>query len=317
MKQNRVGRTDVEVTELGLGTAQLGDLYEKADQQLADAVIEAAWASGIRYFDTAPHYGVGLSEKRTGRALAAYPRSEFALSTKVGRLLVPGPDGEPVRQLDYTAKGVLRSLDESRERLGLDRIDIALIHDPTDATPRDMENAIQEAAPALAEARAAGTIGAFGVGTRDNAALLRFVRETAVDVVMVAGRMTLLMTEAFDDLVPECAARGVSIFNSAIFNTGILAKPRPTPTTHFEYAAPTPEMLARVEQMADASEAHGLTLPEAAMAFALAPATVAAVVVGASKPSQIERSVAWATTPRDPAELAALWRDLDLDGFLR
>ncbi|MDR1824750.1 MAG: aldo/keto reductase [Bifidobacteriaceae bacterium] len=316
MKQHQVGHSTVQVTELGLGTAQLGDLFEAADQALADAVIAAAWDQGIRYFDTAPHYGVGRSETRVGLSLQAYPRAQYTLSTKVGRLLVPGPGDEPVRQTDYTADGVLRSLEESLQRLGLDHVDIALIHDPTDSSPQDYEDAVTKAAPALSKARDEGLIGAYGVGTRDIGALNRFVRQTDLDVVMVAGRMTLLCTEAFDELVPACAERGVSIFNSAIFNTGILAKPQPSPASHFEYEAPSPEILARAIELAEASQAHGLTLPEAAMAFALAPATVASVVVGASKPSQIERSVEWATAPRDPAQLGALWQAMGLDGFL-
>ncbi|MEW2349732.1 aldo/keto reductase [Streptomyces sp. NPDC006684] len=197
-----LGRSGVAVSPLGFGAAPLGNLYTPLDEETARATVDAAWEAGVRYFDTAPHYGLGLSERRLGEALRARPRGEFTVSTKVGRLLEPHPEpsgsdlaagGFAVpdtlrRRSDYSRDGVLRSLDASLERLGLDRIDLALVHDPDD----HMDTALAEALPALAELRAQGVVGAIGVGMNSVNPLRRFVAEGDPDVVMVAGRWTLL-----------------------------------------------------------------------------------------------------------------------------
>jgi D-threo-aldose 1-dehydrogenase len=202
MQRRAIGRTKVEVTTLGFGAAPIGNLYTAVDDETAHAAINAAWEGGVRYFDTAPHYGLGLSEQRLGAALAEHHRDEVVVSTKVGRLLVPNPTptgsdlaangfavSDTVARLrDYSADGVRRSIEASLTRLGLDRIDIALVHDPDE----HMSAAIDEAVPALVALRDQGVVAAIGAGMNDADPLLRFVIETDVDVVMVAARRRVL-----------------------------------------------------------------------------------------------------------------------------
>ncbi|MDG4781345.1 aldo/keto reductase [Micromonospora sp. WMMD961] len=305
MRATNLGRSGVVVTELGLGTAQLGGLYEPTmDQRTANATVAAAWEAGIRYFDTAPHYGLGAAEERVGVALAGRPREAFTISTKVGRLIVENADGGRERRWGFGADAVRRSLDMSRQRLRLDRIDVALVHDPEE----HLDQAIDEAFPALAELRAHGVIGAVGVGTRNLPSLLRFVRETEVDAVMVAGRLTLLDADALVELVPLCRERGVSVLNAGVFNSGVLAAPAPVAGAHFEYATAPPHVLARAREIEATTLRHGISLPEAALAFAAHSDVVSSVVVGADSPEQIVQTAdAFAARHRD---LSELWRDL-------
>ena len=297
-----MGRSTVVVTELGLGTAQLGGLYAPMDQRTADATVAAAWEAGVRYFDTAPHYGLGAAEERLGVALAGQPREAFTISTKVGRLIVESADGGRERRWGFSADAVRQSLDASRQRLGVDRIDVALVHDPE----AHLDQAVDDAFPVLAELRARGEIGAVGVGTRDLPSLIRFVRDTDIDAVMVAGRLTLLDASALTELIPLCRERGVSVLNAGVFNSGVLAAPAPTAGTHFEYAAAPPDVVARARDIETAALGHGVSLPEAALAFAADSDVVSSVVVGAESPEQIAGTVhAFAARRRD---LTALWR---------
>lgn len=309
MKTNRLGSSSVEVTQVGLGTAQLGDLYDELDDRRATAIVDAAWDSGIRYFDTAPHYGVGLAEHRLGAALAARPRDDYVVSSKVGRLLVPDGLGGLVRRWDFSADGIRRSLDESLERLGLDRIDIALIHDPQEHMPE----ALGSAYPALAKLKEDGVVGAIGVGTGDIRALTSFVFDTDVDVLMIAGRLTLLEQPALDVVVPAAAARGISVLGAGVFNTGLLATARPEAGSRYEYSAASEQLLARAGRLADIVERHGLTLPEAAIRYVLREPTVTSVVLGADSPEQIAANVALV---RERRELDALWLALEADGLI-
>ncbi|MGH3716170.1 MAG: aldo/keto reductase, partial [Micromonosporaceae bacterium] len=246
-----VGRTGLSVSTLGFGGASIGNLYRAVDDQTAAATVAAAWDAGIRYFDTAPHYGLGLSERRLGAALAAYPRSSYVVSTKVGRLLVPNPaptgddmanlfavPDELTRVRDYSADGVRRSLEASLARLGLDRIDIVLVHDPDD----HVDQTVAEAIPALVRLREEGVVGAVGVGMNQWQAPCRIVEKCDVDAVMVAGRWTLLDRTA-QPLLDLCAVRGVSVLAAAPFNSGLLARPEPSGAGHFDYAAPAPELV--------------------------------------------------------------------------
>lgn len=288
MKTVPVGPGRVPVTEMGLGTAQLGDLYVPLEPAEADAIVATAWDSGIRYFDTAPHYGLGLSERRLGRALRGRPRDAYTVSTKVGRL-VSGSGPAARRVWDFGGEGVVRSIVASLRRLDLGHVDIALVHDP-DEHP---DEAIGHAVPALERLRAAGDVGAIGVGTSDVPTLLRFVRECDVDVVMVAGRLTLLDHSALDELVPECAERGVAILSAGVFNSGLLATDAPDARSHFEYAAPPAEVLGRARELARIAASHGFTLPEAAVAFGRRTVpSVASVVLGADSAAQVARNVA-------------------------
>jgi D-threo-aldose 1-dehydrogenase len=319
-----LGGTGVTVTELGFGAAPIGNLYKEVpDGQAAETVV-AAWQAGARYFDTAPHYGIGLAERRLGSALSAYPREEYVVSTKVGRLLVPNSGGGtdidngfavPAtlrRQWDFSADGVRRSLDESRERLGIERIDVVLIHDPEESD--DPEGALANAAPALARLRDAGEIGAFGVGSKQVEILHRFVNETDVECIMLAGRYTLLEQPALDALLPDCEKRGVSVLNVGVFNSGLLAKDWPEDDGHYEYGTAPAQTLERARGIATVCREYGTTLPQAALLFAGAHPTVASVVVGASRPAHFARNAELLASPQPPAEM---WKELVSRGLLR
>ena len=224
------------LTGLGFGAAPIGNLYRPINDATAAGAVAAAWDGGIRYFDTAPHYGLGLSERRLGSALQDKPRNEYVVSTKVGRLLRPNPSprgsdleaggfavpDDLIRIRDYSRSGVLRSIESSLDRLGLDRVDIVYAHDPE----HHMNAAISEAIPALIELRNQGAVGAVGAGMNFVEPLRRFVAETDVDVIMVAGRWTLVDQSA-EPLLGECAHANVAVVAAAPFNSGLLARPLP------------------------------------------------------------------------------------------
>jgi D-threo-aldose 1-dehydrogenase len=265
---------------LGLGTAPLGGLFVAVDDETAAATVEAAWSVGIRHFDTAPLYGSGLAESRLGAALAGRPRDELTLSTKVGRSLVPGepddhfvdaPPLEPV--FDFSPAAVRRSLAESLERLQQHRVDIALLHDP--------EDHLDEARRAIDAARE--LVPTVGVGTNVVATAQALVERGEVDVVLLAGRYTLLDRSAGDELLPLCAERGVPVHAAGVFNSGVLAG-----GTTFDYAPAAPEVLARRDVLADVCARHGVPLAAAAIQFPLQHAAVQSVVVGARSPAEIE-----------------------------
>ncbi|MBV1855272.1 aldo/keto reductase [Catellatospora tritici] len=322
---HQLGRSRVTVSPLGLGAASIGNLYRAVPDDRAAATVEAAWQAGIRYFDTAPHYGLGLSERRLGQALSTHPRAEYVLSTKVGRILVDNPLGAGAndlangfdvpadlrREWDFSAAGIHRSIEDSLRRLGTDRIDLVLIHDPEESP--DADRAVKEAYPALHELRAQGVIGAVGVGSKDTAVLTRFATETEVDALMVAGRYTLLEQPALDDLLPVCAARGISMINVGVFNSGLLAVDWPDETRPYEYGTVPADILARAQAIALTCRRHGVSLPQAALAFAAAHPCVASVVVGAGRPENIARSADLFDQPV-PGEL---WADLIAADLLR
>jgi D-threo-aldose 1-dehydrogenase len=310
---------DVEVTRLGLGTAGIGNLYEAVDDETALSTVDAAWDAGIRYFDTAPHYGLGLAERRLGRALRGRPREQYVVSTKVGRLLIPGEGGSDLangfavpasyrRIWDFSAGGVRRGVDESLARMGLDRVDIVLLHDPEESD--EPETALSQGFPALARLRDEGVVGAVGVGSKQVAILHRFVRETDIDLVMIAGRYTLLEQPALPELLPACVQSGVSVLNAGVFNSGLLATDEPG--GHYEYAPPPDSVIARARTIAAVCHRHGVSLPQAALAFARRHPAVASVVVGAAGPDQVIRNAALFAAP--PPE--ALWDDLVHSGLL-
>jgi D-threo-aldose 1-dehydrogenase len=289
----------------------------------ADALdtVDAAWELGVRYFDTAPHYGLGLSERRLGIALQTRPRSDFTVSTKVGRLLEPVADVEGLdedgyavpathrRVWDFSRDGIRRSLTESLHRLGLDRVDVVYLHDPDDY----IEDVLDRGFPALAELRSEGGIGAIGAGMNDAAALARLVRETDMDVVMLAGRYTLLEQDSLDDLLPLCVGRGVGVVAAGVFNSGLLANRQPPDTAKYNYQAAPRELLERARSISAICERHGTTLPAAAIAFPLAHPAVVSVCVGARSPVQIELNAA-RYAEDVPAEL---WAELKAEGLLR
>ncbi len=316
MRAARIGRTAVEVSELGFGAAPIANLYAAVDPDVAADAVRGAWSAGIRYFDTAPHYGLGLAERRLGAVLAELPRDEFAISTKVGRLLVPNPhptgsdlsDGgfavpdDFARLRDYTADGVRRSLDDSLDRLGLDRVDIVYVHDPEEA----MDTAINDALPALAALRDQGVIGAIGAGMNFVEPLRRIVAEADVDVVMVAGRWTLLDRSA-EPLVEECAVHGVSLVAAAPFNSGMLARPEISDDATFDYLPAAPGLIRLARRLAETCRARGVDLPSAALQAPLRAPAVVSVVAGLADTGQV-RTAADRLDATVPAEL---WPELD------
>jgi D-threo-aldose 1-dehydrogenase len=292
-----LGRTGVTVSRLGLGAASIGGLYRAVADADAVKVIDRAWDMGIRYFDAAPLYGYGNGERRMGLGLAGRPRDGFAFSTKVGRLLVPRAkldashdvdrqafegredafyvDTPPVRVVfDYSYDGTMRSVEESLTRLGLDRVDILYIHDPDD----HMEQALNGAYPALRRLREEGVVGAIGAGMNRWQELLRFAEQTDMDVLMLAGRYTLLDHSALDELLPVCAEKGIAVVQVGVMNSGILADPKPGAT--FNYVPAPPELIARAQALRAACDRYDVPLKAAAVQFALAHPQVVSLVAG-------------------------------------
>ncbi|WP_328614345.1 aldo/keto reductase [Amycolatopsis sp. NBC_00355] len=311
---------NLSLSPLGLGCAQLGNLYHAITDETAAATVRRAWDEGVRYFDTAPHYGLGLSETRLGAALSSYSRDEYVLSTKVGRVLEPNPggagekDGEGFavpaaykRRWDFSRDGVLRSFEDSLTRLGLDRVDVVYVHDPDD----HFEQALRGAFPALRELREQGVIGAFGAGMNQAPMLGEFVRRTDLDVVLVAGRYTLLDQLALDELLPLCAERDVTVVVGGAFNAGILATAEPGRV--FDYAEAPAELVERAQRIAKICARHGVELPEAALALPMAHPAVASVVVGAHDPEQVSVNARRARVVVPPE----LWTELVDAGLLR
>ena len=302
LPSRRLGRSPVHVTELSFGGAAIGGLYTEVTEDDARAAVDAAWAGGIRTFDTAPHYGLGLSERRLGAALRHRPRDEYVISTKVGRLLEPaatGPDGSVgsdsegfaiparfVRRFDFSADGVRRSLEASLDRLGLDRVDLVLIHDPDDFG----EQAFREAYPALERLRAEGTVRAIGAGMNQTAMLTRFVTDTDVDAVLVAGRYTLLDRSAGQDLLPAAQRRGVSVIAGGVFNSGVLAAPAAGAT--YDYQPAPGELIERAGRLARACERFGVPLRAAAARFPLTHPAVASVLIGVRSAAEVADALA-------------------------
>jgi D-threo-aldose 1-dehydrogenase len=296
----QLGHSAVEVSGLGLGTAPIGGLFEPVSADEAAAVILAAIDAGITYIDTAPLYGLGESERRLGRVLAGVDRSALTLSTKVGRLITPRPDGttdvfagvEPADvAFDFSADGVRRSLEASLKRLGVDRVDVVFVHDPDDHA----DQAIDEAYPALERWRAEGVVGAIGVGMNQTAVPLRFVRETDIDAVLLAGRWTLLDQSGLAELLPACSAAGVSVIVGGVFNSDVLADPHGRP--HFNYAPAPADVVARALELERACRAAGVELLQAALAFPRVHPAVASVLVGARSVAELTEDVEAARSP--------------------
>ena len=321
MRTRAISGTSVTLTEIGFGAAVLGNLYRETSDQDAEEAVHAAWQAGIRYFDTAPHYGLGLSERRLGQGLKEFPRDEFVVSSKIGRLLVPNPHpsgrdtegfavpGDLRRERDYSRDGVLRSIDATLGRTGLDRLDVVYVHDPDDHWPQ----AVDEAIPTLADLRSQGVLGAVGVGMNQSPMLARFLRETPVDVVMMAGRYTLLEQNALDDALATAVAVGKNVVAVGVFNSGILSRPRPGPGARFNYEAAPPELVARANQIADICEQHGTSLPAAAIAFPLAHPCVVNVTLGMRTAAEVQQDVSLYRSRVPPG----LWSDLRAVGLLR
>ncbi|MFF4253770.1 aldo/keto reductase [Streptomyces sp. NPDC001663] len=321
MHQQKIQDTSVSLTDLGFGASVIGNLYRVTPVDDATAAVDAAWDAGIRYFDTAPHYGLGLSERRLGAALRGRPRDEYVISSKVGRLLVPNEEPRGVdtegfvvrddlrRQWDFSRDGVLRSIEDTLTRTGLDRLDIVYLHDPDD----HWRQAAEEAMPTLADLRDQGVIGAIGAGMNQSAMLARFLRETAADLVMLAGRYTLLDQSGLDDVLPAAQELGKNVVAVGVFNSGLLSLDRPAEGMKYDYQDAPPELVARALAIAQVCEAHGTTLPAAAIAFPHTHPSIINVTLGMRTPEQVGRNVA--LHGRHIPD--GLWDDLRTQGLIR
>jgi D-threo-aldose 1-dehydrogenase len=327
--RRRLGRSAVEVTELGFGGASIGELFVRVSERDAQATLAAAWDAGIRYFDTAPWYGRGLSELRTGAGLRDHSRAEFALSTKVGRWLRPatveGFDGAPWLGgspnevvFDYTYDGIMRSVEGSRLRLGITRFDVAFIHDldllyfdpeTLDAHFHDLAGSGWRA---LEELRSSGQIGAIGAGINDLRLMPRFLDIGDIDAFLVAMPYTLLDQEVLDSEFPRCVERGIGFVIGAVFASGILAKGA-VPGAKYAYAEPSEAVLEKTRRIQAVCDRHAVPLAAAALQFPLGHPAVASVIPGASSPAQQARNVAAFRQPI-PTDL---WAELKHERLLR
>jgi D-threo-aldose 1-dehydrogenase len=311
-----------QITEVGLGTAPFGNLFRKTTDKATREAIAEAWEGGVRYFDTAPHYGLGLAEQRLGAALRTRPRDEYVISTKVGRLLVPSPesahklddDGFQVpaatrREWDFSRDGILRSVDSSLERLGVDDVDILLLHDPDDHWDQASTTGIE----ALVELRDQGVTRAIGAGMNQSAMLAEFIKRFDIDLVMLAGRYTLLDQSALDDLLPAALDAGTAVLAAGVYGTGLLATAEVPDNARHDYRTAPPQLVARARALAEICSRYGVTLPDVAVQFPLRHPAVASVVIGARDGREVTAAVerSQVVIPEE------LWNELEATGFVR
>ena len=311
METREIGDTGLRVTALGFGGAPVGNDLADGDEDQAIATVERSYESGTRYFDTAPIYGFGRSERRIGQALEGVPRDQFVISTKVGRLLEPCGGGsglaEPEVVFDWTRDGVMRSLDESLQRLGMDRVDIALLHGPHDY----YEEAIGEAYPVLAELRSQGVVTAIGAGMNDWEMSARFAREADFDCILLAGQYTLLDQSALAEFLPLCLEKGVGVILGGPYNSGILASDLSGEATHRYVKAP-PDIRERARRIRSVCDRYGVPLNAAALQFGLAHPAVASTIPGARSFSEVEDNTRAVSHPVP----GGLWEELKERGLL-
>jgi D-threo-aldose 1-dehydrogenase len=300
IKNVSLGRGGIETSSLSFGTAGIGNLFKVVSDEEAQEALEVSFEGGVRYFDTAPHYGLGLAERRLGSFLKQKSRSEVIVSTKVGRLIRPNPNADGgmddqgfavsnsvYRVMDYSYDAVMKSIEESLERMQLESIDIVFVHDPDDYEKEAMEGAF----PALDELRKAGKIRSYGAGMNQSAMLSRFAANTDLDVVMCAGRFSLLEQPALDDLLPTAISRNVSIVAAGVFNSGILATDSPGVGANYNYAPAPQEILAKAQRLALACKEAGLSLPQVAAQFPFVHPAIRVVCLGARNREQAQRNV--------------------------
>jgi D-threo-aldose 1-dehydrogenase len=314
---------------LGLGGAPLGNLFEAVTQEEAGALMEAAWADGCRSFDTAPHYGHGLSERRMGQALWQRPRAQLSLSSKVGRLLLPQAQAARqqhgsveippfVQHWDLSGAGMRRSVEDSLQRLGLARLDAVFVHDIDAQThgadaPKVLRQVLEQSLPALRQLQAEGLVGGIGLGVNDHEVVTQVLAHADLDCLLLAGRYSLLDQSALPRLLPELERRGVALALGGVFNSGILAKridARERPT--FNYAAAEPKWLDKALRIQAVCDRHQAPIAAAALQFALAHPVAQIVLLGARKPSEWQQARSHARWPIDPA----LWHELKQEGLL-
>lgn len=320
----RLARRDIALSGLGLGCAQLGGLYEAISNDEAHAIVDAAWESGIRYFDTAPYYGHTLSERRLGAALRERPRDSFVVSTKVGRVMLPDADVRPGENgwakplpfrphFDYTYDGVMRSHDESLQRLRLSHVDILYVHDigrVTHGARHELywrELTSGGGFRALLRLREEGSVGAIGLGVNEWEAVTEAIEVCDIDCALLAGRYTLLEQAALAPLLDRCAQRGIGIVIGGPFNSGILAGNR-----KFNYADAPEQIIARVAAIEAVCAAHAAPIQAAALQFPMAHPAVVSCVVGAQSPAQLRQNAAWSAQQLP----AGLWQALRRGGLI-
>ncbi len=313
-------------SRIGLGGGPLGNLYAPLSEAMAQDTLRAAWDGGIRHFDTAPFYGSGLAELRLGRFLAGRPRDDFTLSTKVGRVLEPEPEGQGadptfpdrlpfVPRFDYSHDGVMRSFEASLKRLGVDRVDLLLLHDlgaETHGTAHRacMDQAMGSGLRAMLALRDAGAVRAIGLGVNECAVCLQAMQHADWDCFLLAGRYTLLEQQALEALLPACARHGIGLLAAGVFNSGILAAGGAAGP--YNYQPPPPGIVARVRRIEAVCTRHGVKLAAAALHFPLAHPVVRAIVVGARSPAEIMANLALS----EAGIPARLWDDLKEAGLL-
>lgn len=300
-----IGNTGVETSLVSFGTAGIANIFVEVTEEDARAVLEAAWDHGIRYFDTAPHYGRGRAEARLGAFLADIPRSEVVISTKVGRVLRPGKqraeaDGfiNPLPNdvhYDYSAKGFEESLASSMKRLGTDRIDIVFVHDigvltHGPANDAHMQDLFETGLPYLESLKKQGKIGAYGLGVNENEVCVEVIKQHPIDVILLAGRWTLLDRTSEAELIPLCREKGVSLVLGGIFNSGILAT-GPKEGANFNYEPASPDILQQVQDLQDKCTKHETPLASAALHFGLSKDEVVSVLIGTGKVSSLTRNL--------------------------
>lgn len=310
MKRTRLA-DGLDVTSIGLGSAPLGGLFSAVSDADAEATLAAGWSAGIRFYDTAPLYGFGLAERRLGAFLRQQPREAYAISTKVGRLL-RAPDGAAVEddhykgapalrpQFDFSYDGVMRSVEESLVRLGLDRVDVLLVHDPDD----HYDAAVNGAFRALMRLRDDGTVKAIGSGMNQSEMLTRFAEAVPVDCFLLAGRYTLLDQGALDALFPVCAAKNIGILLGGIYNSGILANPHTG--AKFNYQDADAALVARALALDALCRKHGTELKAAALQFCMAHPAVTVAVMGARNAAEVADNIAMSERTVPPA----FWQEL-------
>jgi D-threo-aldose 1-dehydrogenase len=306
MIKRKLGTTGLELSTFSFGAAGIGNLYREVSREDAMATLDVAWEAGIRYFDTAPHYGHGLSERRLGDFLRDKPKGSYVLSSKVGRLLKPVPEEAipdhgfvrplPFAQVhDYSFDGIMRSYEDSLARLGLNQIDILYIHDLEATTlgddyDRHFATFVESGAKALQQLKSSGAIKAIGLGVNEVQACLNLMDKISLDVILLAGRYTLLDRSAEPELLECCEKTGTMLVIGGVFNSGILATgARPGAT--FNYTEASPDIMQRVSAMEGITEAAGITLATAALHYTLSNPLVASVLIGTAKPSSLQRNV--------------------------
>lgn len=293
MRSRQVGHTALQICELAFGGASI----EQATDAEANAVLEDAWSAGIRHFDTAPHYGPAVSEVRIGRFLAGKPAADFTISTKVGRLLVPDSAGALQRHLDYTYDGIMRSVDESRKRTGLDRFNILLVHDigPTtygeNGERSHLTDLFDSGWKALEQLRSEGSCDAIGLGVNGVEICLTVLERVQLDIILLAGRYSLLDPQADAELIPLCEERAVSLLLGGVFNTGILATGA-VPGALFQYRPASEEMLEKTRQIEAVCAEFNVPLPAAALQFAKGHPVVPSLLVATASRDQLASNLA-------------------------